>query len=63
MQSLKKAYFILKIAFRSVFGTTHGLRNVEEEWDFIVGQKPTEKPAGKNPAEQSPASVEKKPAK
>lgn len=40
MTTLKKLYLILKIGFRSVFGTTRGLQNVEEDLAFILGEDP-----------------------
>lgn len=40
MNTLKKIGLIIKIAFRSVFGTTRGLQNVEEDIAFIIGEKP-----------------------
>jgi RimJ/RimL family protein N-acetyltransferase len=36
MDSLKKLGLLIKLAFRSVFGTTHGLRNVEREVAYIL---------------------------
>lgn len=36
MRTLKKLMIVLKIAFRSVFGTTRGLANIEKDLAFLL---------------------------
>lgn len=44
MKLAKKVMLVFKIAFLSVFGTSRGLRNVEEEMAFIADETPSGKP-------------------
>ena len=43
MKTLKKLGLIIKIGFRSIFGTTRGLQNVEEDIAFILDKEPKKK--------------------
>jgi hypothetical protein len=53
MQSIKKILLLIKIGFLSVFGTSRGLANVEEEIAYITGEK-------KRPTEQEKEAQAKK---
>lgn len=47
MKTLRKIMLILKIGFLSIFGTTRGLANVEQDMAFIADHE-LEKDSGEN---------------